>query len=167
MRAVSVGIFVLATAVFCFVASLLWSRLDDSTGLPRPIAKSADVSAGIGSLSAHRTALDRLINNALPIIEEPTPLPEGATYHGESVGRRRLRIDAEQTLTGPHFGASQQISHPGAVPVSAGTATSRSEREDFPTVPTEGQAEAPPQRTNAQGGLLDRVLVAMEREKRR
>src|SRR5690606_19615918 len=38
MRAVSVGIFVLATAVFCFIASMLWSRLDDSTGLARPLA---------------------------------------------------------------------------------------------------------------------------------
>ena len=78
-----------------------------------------------------------------------------------------IRADAQQTLTGPHFGASQQISPPGAVQATAGTANTRSEREDSPAVSTADQAVAPPQRASAQGGLLDRVLVAMEREKRR
>jgi hypothetical protein len=166
-RAISVGIFVLATALFCFVASLLWSRLDDSTGLTRASNGATDAALPLHAHAVHRTALDRLINNALPIIEEPTPLPERSNYFGEAVGRQRLRIDADQTLTGPHFAAAQQISQPVAVPASAGTVNTRSKREDSPAGAAASDAETSPRRQTVQGGLLDRVLVAMEREKRR
>src|SRR5690606_21190513 len=111
--------------------------------------------------------LNRLINNELPIIEEPTLLPDRAGFHGEAVGRRRLRIDAEQTLSGPHFAVPQQTPRPVAVPETAGTANTRPNREDSSAETPSGDAAASANRGTTQGGLLDRVLVAMEREKRR
>src|SRR5690606_9438314 len=108
MRALTVGLTVLGTALICFAASLLWSRLDDSTGLPGTAAGRSSELLPIHSQTERRSTLERLINNTLPIIEEPTLLPEGTDFHGEAVGRRRLRIDAEQNLSGPHFAAPQQ-----------------------------------------------------------
>lgn len=166
MRAFTVGITVLATALICFAASLLWSRLDDSTGLAGAVAHNED-QLPIHTRTAGRETLSRLINNELPIIEEPTLLPESADFHGEAVGRRRLRIDAEQHLSGPHFAAAQQTSEPEAVPETAGTANTRPNREDSSADGPSGDAVASSRRGTRQGGLLDRVLVAMEREKRR
>jgi hypothetical protein len=167
MRAVTLGITVLATALICLAASLLWSRLEDSTGLPGNVTGHSNEPLPIHSRTEDRSTLQRLINNALPIIEEPTLLPEGADFHGEAVGRRRLRIDAEQSLSGPHFAAPQRAPQSVAVPEAAGTANTRPKREAPPVDTPAGDATASSTRDAAQGGLLDRVLVAMERERRR
>jgi hypothetical protein len=166
-RTLPLGITVLATILVCFAASLLWARLGDSTGLPGTTTGLGSEELPLHAPPERRGTLQRLINNALPIIEEPTLLPDRADFHGEAVGRRRLRLDAEQNLSGPHFAAPQKAPQPVAVPETAGTANTRPKRDASSVDTPAGDATASSNRDAAQGGLLDRVLVAMEREKRR
>jgi hypothetical protein len=166
-RVLPVGITVLATVLVCFAASLLWSRLGDSTGLPGKALGDGTEPSTFCAPPQRSGTLQRLINNALPIIEEPTLLPERADFHGEAVGRRRMRIDAEQNLSGPHFAAPQRAPQSVAVPEAAGTANTRPKRDVPPVDTPADEAPASSSRDAARGGLLDRVLVAMEREKRR
>jgi hypothetical protein len=105
-----------------------------------------------------------LVHNRLPIDEEPVELPARRPLHGRAVGESRLVLDAPQPLAGPHFSATSRSR--SAEPVA----------KQAPEIPREsigeggGKApEAPSRRVagSTDGGLLERVLLAMDREGRR
>jgi hypothetical protein len=103
-----------------------------------------------------------LVANQLEIVEEPLELPEHLDLHGKAIGQQRLIIHPAQPLAGPHFMSNPE---PGPETVSAsinspspaGQALSRSRRAASPV--SAGPADEP--------GLLERVLVRMQREGRR
>lgn len=168
-RATTLGITVLATALLCFIAALVWSRLDDSTGLPQtPLVQNQEQpQVPDHSLAEQRRTLNRLINNTLPLIEETAVPPAHADYHGEAVGRRRLRIDAGQNLSGPHFPAVRgQDSQTDAGADTSQTAGGKRQSDQHGEGPSDHAEQTLETNTN-RGGLLERVLVAMEREKQR
>jgi len=59
--------------------------------LPRPRAKRS------------RSALEALINNELPIAEEPCEIPGHPVFFGKPTGARQSRIDAAHPVAGPHI----------------------------------------------------------------
>lgn len=173
-EAVLVGIGVLVVAVLCVVASLFWFRIDENSG--RTGTKQAHESTSTPPTGGRRT-LNRLIANSLPVIEEQISLPERVAFHGEAVGRRRIRIDAQHDAAGPHFSSAADAQHAPVVPAGAAMddhggepATGQSVRIDSAQQhPSSSVVENAPHgpKPNTQNGLLERVLVAMEREKRR
>jgi hypothetical protein len=101
--------------------------------------------------------LGELIRGELPVEDEPVVLPSRIALHGEPVGQKRLVVHPPQALAGPHFGspastpekaAAASESRPASPPVRPGSSSSIRSAKD-----TEG--------------LLDRVLLAMQREGRR
>ncbi len=186
----SIALAVLVLAAMCFVVSVIWSRIDRTAqslqqDLPLPdVPNQADQS---------RT-LDRLIENNLPIIEERAPLLQQSDYQGKEVGKRRLMIDQLHSLAGPHFSVNASVEQESAgsrpkvrrrsnLEASQGV-ESRLDRavEHVRTFRSDEQADTHdavteqdttsdvPQRKDeprSDAGLLDRVLVAMERERRR
>jgi hypothetical protein len=168
-KATVLGFSVLAVALLCFMGSLLWSKLDESSGRMHEEQEATVDEETSVSPAAGSQMLNRLIANQIPMIEEEVCLPERLMFHGEVVGRRRLRIDLRQEISGPHFpavGGGEAVVDQQAT-VKAASATSRND-----SVPTHAAARASegahrtPKPTKTHG-LLERVLVAMEREKRR
>ncbi len=162
---------VLTLSLVCFAISLIWSRLDrEPTTVGAELSQSRN-----GSPPATRQSLDELIENRMPLLEEETRLPEGLAYFGQAIGRRRLILNQREALAGPHYAAAHEArprtidAAEQAVPVSKQSFSGESLRVDAPvtsessdTVAAEKGPKALPRR-----GLLERVLVAMEREKRR
>ena len=57
--------------------------------------------------------LDALINNSIPINEQPVQLPAHLEFYGDSNGPKQLRIDPPQTaLRGPHIGHRAGVNQP-------------------------------------------------------
>ncbi len=97
----TIVIGVLALAALCFAVSIAWTRIDRTAEtLEEPPHEGRVETAHAPS---HRQVLERLINNELPMIEEPAQLPDRMDYHGEELGRRRLMLDDPHELMGPHF----------------------------------------------------------------
>jgi hypothetical protein len=166
-RAWKLGLSVLLLGAICFAVSLLWFRLEDATGLPPAHGSEMGEESSRRSLSS-RSTLDRLIENRLPIIEEVSLLPEDVEYHGEAVGKARIRLDASHPLAGPHFAVAAEQTLDGAPAVEQ---TKGSRGQQFRIDPVAAETTRPPRNSGAtteqrRTGLLDRVLVAMEREKR-
>lgn len=103
-----------------------------------------------------------LVHDRLEIVEEQPVLPDRLDLHGKSVGHLRLVIHPAQPLAGPHFAAA-----PAEVPKPVLSAIAASGEPE-----SHGADPAPPRRPrhtveNHDGGLLERVLLAMHREERR
>ncbi len=190
LNTASIALAVLVLAALCFVVSIIWSRIDRTAQELQQELPTANASTNTG----RHQALDRLIENAMPIVEEQTLLPERMSYHGKEVGKRKLVIDQAHALTGPHYAVSaasaeetksarttvrsrSQSSSGAAVESRLDQAVQhvRKFRRDEPEK-TEPAADAsshvphtPPSRpaSTPQTGLLDRVLLAMERERQR
>ncbi len=164
---------VLALSLLCFAVSLIWSRYD----------REPTTAIGMGAAThdlhspSTRNELDELIENRIPLVEEETRLPEGLSYCGQAIGRRRLILNQRETLAGPHISLSapaprslvsdtddQRIPVP-TVDLSGDSiridAEPTSAADDKPRDAAHKLPQPQPQR-----GLLERVLVAMEREKR-
>ena len=166
-KATMLGITVLAVALLCFLGSLLWSKLDESSGRMQAEQEMPAESEESPILPSGSQMLNRLLANRIPMIEEEVTLPERLSFHGEVVGRRRLRIDARHDVARPHFPATHGDSTAGAEQTAASrqkaSATSRVDTTSSMARKDSGQAP----RSTTTHGLLERVLVAMEREKRR
>ena len=103
----------------------------------------------------------------LPIVEEP-PQVRAQPLHGRVVADRRLAFDPpHETLAGPHFDAARQKARPPVVRAAAGKGdsapTESAPRAAAPAAASASAAAKPP----ATGGLLDRILIAMQRERSR
>ena len=58
------------------------------------------------SPARHRSRLDQLIKNEIPLVEESVAIPTGQTFFGQSAGPQRLRVDEEHAtgyLFQPHI----------------------------------------------------------------
>ena len=163
------GISVLVVALFCFVGSLLWSKLDESSG-GRQVEQGAPVIEETPlPLPARSQLLNRLIANQIPLIEEEASLPKQLSFHGEVVGRRRLRIDVRHEITGPHYSATTAAEGEDTAQATDNqvSASSTYRIDTASSHSSLTSAEAPRPKPDKKHGLLERVLVAMEREKRR
>jgi len=102
-------------------------------------------------------SLQELLRAGASVEDEPVVLPSRISLHGEAVGQKRLIIHPPQALAGPHFGAASTV---------AAKAESKSAARE--SEPVSSRAPASPVRSAKDTeGLLDRVLLAMQREERR
>jgi hypothetical protein len=99
--------------------------------------------------------LAQLIRGELPVLDEPVVLPARVALHGKAVGQKRLVIHPPQSLAGPHFGA--------AAPVEEKVAAAR----DSKPVASAAAPSSTARSSKDAEGLLDRVLLAMQREGRK
>ncbi len=111
-------------------------------------APSAEVPSPIDPLQA-------IVRGELAIEEEPVVIPAQISLHGEATGQKRLIIHPPQPLAGPHFAAA-----PSAVTASARTQAMPQPRKAAPA------PRGPVRSQKDTEGLLDRVLLAMQREGR-
>ncbi|MCA9073395.1 MAG: hypothetical protein KDA93_00075 [Planctomycetaceae bacterium] len=193
LNTASIALAVLVLAAMCFVVSIIWSRIDRTAQTMQQELPRRDKA----DTNGRRKTLDRLIENELPIIEERAVLIKQTDYHGKEVGKKRLMIDPAHSLAGPHFAteASKEqqrrskvktrrrtpLADPHAVESRLDRAVEhvRTFRRDehveteqnvdaqeAPPTPTEAHVESRDQ-SQSNTGLLDRVLVAMQRERRR
>jgi len=108
----------------------------------------------------------------LPVTEEP-PRVRPQPLHGRVVADRRLAFDPpHESLAGPHFdAAARPKSRPPVVRSAAGaraeTATATAQRGGESTETQSKESRATGAKSPGQGGLLDRILVAMQRERAR
>ncbi len=190
LNTASIALAVLVLAAMCFAVSVIWSRIDRTAQELQQKIPPADASGNTG----RHHALDRLIENAMPIVEERTPLPERMSYHGQEVGKRKLVIDQPHAIAGPHYSVSASTDESGTSertetqrrPLSTRDAAVESRLDQVvkhvrtfrrdAAVETHESADAPshtphpPQsqpESTSHAGLLDRVLLAMERERQR
>ncbi|MEZ6053491.1 MAG: hypothetical protein R3C02_19215 [Planctomycetaceae bacterium] len=190
LNTASIALAVLVLAAMCFAVSVVWSRIDRTAQSLQQRAPSVEKSNEV----SQRRTLDRLIENNLPIIEERGPFLKPSDFHGKEVGKRRLMIDEPHALAGPHFAlnaSKEQKTSESRSKVKrrsehteTGDVESRLERvvehvrmfrRDEPRSSQEIVSEqvttsdVPPTEVESpsKSGLLDRVLVAMERERRR
>ncbi len=155
----AIVIGVLALAAMCFAVSVAWTRVDRAAQTDaEPIHTSGDE---VVSAPSRRQVLERLINNDLPMIEEPAQLPDRMDYHGEELGRRRLMLDDSHELMGPHFMAetevaeSNEASARSAVPKAGAPQVVASQTSSAPAAPP--APLSPPERARA---ALSRFMVA-------
>ncbi|QDT56639.1 hypothetical protein Pan44_46960 [Caulifigura coniformis] len=103
--------------------------------------------------------LEELLHGGVSIEDEPVVLPSRISLHGEAVGQKRLIVHPPQALAGPHFGAAS---------TAAAKVESKAEPAPRETAPVTSRPPASPIRSAKDTeGLLDRVLLAMQREERR
>lgn len=127
-----------------------WLRTQWSAGEPRKVATSAA---------------------DLPVVEEP-PQVRAQPLHGRVVADRRLAFDPpHETLAGPHFDARPKTRPPVVRTSSARTESARGESTPRAAAAAPPSASVAPVRAPeatkapATGGLLDRILIAMQRER--
>ncbi|MBX3443620.1 MAG: hypothetical protein KF774_14530 [Planctomyces sp.] len=121
-------------------------------------AEDRDIVAETAAADAE--AFEDLVDNRLPIIEEPLQLPERLQFYGKAVGQARLIVHAAQPLAGPHFAAPKAAEAPLAVVATAETPVASADANERQPV-----TGVTPRSKNE--GLLERVLIAMDREGRR
>lgn len=187
-----IAVGVLGLAVMCFGVSVLWSRIDRAAqSLQQPIPS---VQAAADTVSRRRI-LNRLISNNLPIIEEYAQLPERMDYHGEELGRRRMMLDQPHDLAGPHFAVAARAGAADTDRASSVSSVLAESSVDVPVADERTSPDSPPEEAGvaplfrrvdtreegtagvpespaadhqrAPSRLLERVLIAMERERRR
>jgi hypothetical protein len=150
----------LTGAVAAFAAfALLWT-------MARRVAVTASVP--ITQSGQARSSLDALINDELPLTEEPTQLPSRMKFYGRPAGRRKIRIDAGQQVGGPHFShspsakATERQQYETANSASPGTASDQALPNSGPVADSGSRRARPmihsPEQTS---GLLDRVLTTI------
>jgi hypothetical protein len=127
--------------------------------LPEPAASLSTAgeqsSDSLQTMATDSDDLGELIRGELPVQDEPVVLPARVALHGKAVGQKRLVIHPAQGLAGPHF--SEPAKAPEKVPATRHTTpVSRT-----PAAPSAVRGQNEPE------GLLDRVLLAMQREGRR
>lgn len=158
MIAVTGGIFVLVLSGLWWIERRSARRIATRAARSQPMRPPA------------RSALDALIENKLPVIEEPVPAPNVLHVFGRPIDAGRYRLDAAEGLQGPHFlpkTAAQQKSAAEPKPPRAAGRVYRTDQAHPP--------QNPPERSNAShddkspavtdAGLLDRVLKSVQREK--
>lgn len=101
--------------------------------------------------------LGELIRGELPVQDEPVVLPSRVALHGKAVGQKRLVIHPPQSLAGPHFGEAAR---------SAEKVSTARETTPVSSAPAGVTSSAPVRPAKEIEGLLDRVLLAMQREGR-
>lgn len=124
-----------------------WLRTQWSAGEPRKVATSAA---------------------DLPVVEE-APQVRSQPLHGRVVADRRLAFDSpHEILAGPHFDARPKTRPPVVRTASARAESTRGEPTPraAAAAPASGSTAVPPTtKAPATGGLLDRILIAMQRER--
>jgi hypothetical protein len=90
---------VLAAALACLAASYIWAREERrrvAGTSPAVVPAAPPASAGV--------ALADLLENALPVLEEPAQIDQPRRLFGPLVGQKRLMIDAPHgQVAAPHF----------------------------------------------------------------
>jgi len=150
----------LTGAVAAFAAfALLWT-------MARRVAITASVP--ITQSGQARIGLDALINDELPLTEEPMQLPSQMKFYGHPAGQRKIRIDAGQQVAAPHFSRSsstkeaERQQHESANSASPGTSSDQALPSNGP-VADSGSRQARPMIHSPEqsSGLLDRVLTTI------
>lgn len=184
---------VLLAAACCLGASYLWSREERrrSSNLAAP-GKLTVPTQPVAALTprAVPSPLQQLLDNALPVIEEPAALERLARMHGPVVGQRRLMIDAPHAqVAPPHFALSRAAVHqqrqqryerhlaaasavptPAAVSPAASPSPSPSSQATFRYDVVQPEPSAPSTSAKGtrgvtqQGELLTRVLDSLRGE---
>ncbi len=156
----TIVIGVLALAAMCFAVSIAWTRIDRTAQtFAEPIQANGDETA---SAPSRRQVLERLINNDLPMIEEPAQLPDRMDYHGEELGRRRLMLDDPHELMGPHFMAEtgaegRDVATKRNVVTNTGPSLAGGTKTGPAKAAAPGPPLSPPERARA---ALSRFMVA-------
>jgi hypothetical protein len=129
------------------------------------------------AVSKEVAALEDLVSDRLDLTEEALSLPEHIGLHGRAVGQYRQIFHPAHPLPGPHFTAPAR-SEPTRESVFAGRQESSVNGPAASSLPTYRLDPGPrpggsrgstpaPLADDAAGGLLERVLLAMQREGRR
>ena len=112
-------------AAICLLGAIGWAHLERRRrrrAKRPPVLPAAGLTTGRAADAAPPTAaqtpLDELINNAMPLIEEETVLPDDLKFHGQLVGHRYLLHSEPHALRGPHFASRQQSTPRETVAVS-------------------------------------------------
>ncbi len=136
---------------------LLWSMARRAaTPRVQPIQQKAE------------TVLDALINDHLPLIEEPIHLPSRLKFYGRPSGPRKIRLDAGHPITGPHDRPAVPATSEAQSPLQRSSL--RPNPEPCETRRSEARGESSsgrPPRPRAQPagdrkyGLLNRVLLSV------
>ncbi|HVJ67268.1 MAG TPA: hypothetical protein VM510_04750 [Caulifigura sp.] len=101
----------------------------------------------------------QLVRGELEVEDEPVVLPAKISLHGQAVGQKRLIIHPPESLAGPHFTKAaasrdaETATTSRQIPVTAGSSA------DVVQTPVRSRKDTE--------GLLDRVLLAMQREGRK
>ncbi len=149
-------VVLLALGTLGLGVALLWlasERRLRSASRPEPLHCPAPQPAAVEEPADD---LSQLIRDELAIEDEPVVLPSRIALHGQAVGQKRLIVHPPQPLAGPHFAAQQ----PATVTASAGKVSQSSP-------PAATPVNRPVQSPKDTEGLLDRVLLAMQREGRK
>jgi hypothetical protein len=132
-------------------AMLAWSRIIRRRTREEHAAERIEASAsaiGEQRITSPQSALDALIHNTTPILEEPA-VPQGSlNFHGRSVGYRYLVRHGAHPLQGPHFAAVEARRGTGGreaaavrgAPGASGRSQTRYERVDRPVQPAPSRA---------------------------
>jgi hypothetical protein len=146
---------------------LAWSRITRRRTRDERTAERIETYASALTeprITSPQSALDALIHNTTPILEEPA-VPQGSlSFHGRSVGYRYLVRHGAHPLQGPHFAAVEaRRSAAGREPVSIRTAvpasnrspagSARFERIDMPVQPAASRSDAATARRKAPAGV--------------
>lgn len=97
-----------AAALLCLAASVLWAREERKrkgfAASPANTATSATTLSMAPQSAVGATVLQELLDNRLPLIEEPTIIERPVRLHGVVVGNKRLIVDAAHPqVAAPHF----------------------------------------------------------------
>jgi hypothetical protein len=119
-------------------------------------ALSAAAAGGFFWLRANRNASPYSVGN-LPIVEAAPSKTRTSSLHGKMIGDKKLAVDPPHTsVAGPHF----EVTNRQSTRVSPTSKSRRKTREKVAVETPSALTEAP-----HTGGLLDRVLTAMDRER--
>ncbi len=144
------------------VLQMIWSLAHQKRTLQMAAGPAAQIPQSI------EEPFDELINDELPVAEEPVRFPQSLQFYGHPTGSTKLRIDAAHQTPRPHFhsGLPATAGNQSAGQTTADTVSDRSSNQtesnqtDRPVEPSQAPESPsnPARSTGSQAGLLDRVL---------
>ena len=149
---VALGTLGLGIALLWLASERRFKSVERPAPIPVPFAEQSPVDTP--------DELAQLIRGELEIEDEPVVLPSRIALHGQAVGQKRLIVHPPEALAGPHFASSPAATEKARVTQSA--------IEDGPVRrDSETSVKTPVRSARDTEGLLDRVLLAMQREGRK
>lgn len=183
--------------LFCLGGCIVWSRYDQLIfphSHEQSIAETESLTVAVPAPAERshpvRSRLTEVIDQAIPVIEEPVSLPVQVPLHGEAVGHRKLILHAaHETVPAPKFAARRATTErPAAIAgkhserelrtqlrSALTTADQRFERDNLSAVELDFTSQfdvvqpEPLQGKSGSGsseGALERALRSLDRENR-
>lgn len=143
-------------------------RTQTAHAIPSSLPTSSKLSV---SKPGRRDSLEAIINDQLPLVEQPVPLASQMQFHGRPQAPTTIRLDQSHSLPVPHLQKSEGRSsvakvgsQPAVAPKAAATATRKIRIERSGATGTATQLPLGATRSQSDAGPLDRALFAVQKQ---